>query len=179
MSGPNPDQITVSFWFKSIDASVSPLKRMLFGYTYNGFNGVKLRLDSVASGGHKLRSYFSKSSSNSSLVEVSYDFDFQGDQWYHVAMTLDKVAGTSKTYINGVKVSELTGVESTARWTQTSSSKPFVLGSWRTTNDNNASSQEFDFDSFQITEGFALTDSQIASIYNDGSNREVVITSDM
>jgi len=169
----NPDQMIVSFWFKC-NGSSSGADRKLFGLA-DGYKGVVLRASATS---NLLTSSYSRSSSDGGLLQKNYDFSsFAGNEWYNVVMTLDKVAGTARTYLNGVMVSERTDIDSSASWV--TDGGQFSLGSNKLGNDGGATGNSFDFDSFQVAEGFVLTDEQIASIYNDGSNREVVIASDM
>lgn len=169
----NPDQMIVSFWFKC-NGSSSGADRKLFGLV-DGYKGVVLRASATSD---LLTSSYSRSSSDSGLPQKNYNFSsFVGNEWYNVVMILDKVAGIAKTYLNGVMVSERTDIDSSASWV--TDGGQFALGSNKLGNDGGATGNSFDFDSFQVTEGFVLTDEQIASIYNDGTNREVVIASDM
>jgi len=177
LSADDPDQVIVSFWFKANENLITATSRKLFG-GFSGYKGVKIQIQGDGSGNEILKSSYSKSSSVSGLTSKSYTTNFSRDVWHNVVMTLDKISGTARTYLDGVMVSEFTGVESTANWVQDFNGS-FGLGSDKTNSDNNATYESYDFDSFQMVEGYTLTDSQIASIYNDGSDRDVVIASDM
>ena len=175
LTSDDPDQMVVSFWFNCLDQPSNTIRRDLFG-SRSGAWGVMAKL--IGNGNQiQLKSTYSSGANASPPPSKFHTIGLQNDVWYNVVITLDKVAGFARTYLNGTMVSEQS-VTSTAQWTLGSNSK-FGFGSTKTGNDNNATSEMFDFDSFQMVEGFALTDEQIASIYNDGSNREVVISANM
>jgi hypothetical protein len=175
LTSEDPDQMIVSFWFKCNDEPMNTLRRDLFG-SRSGAWGVMAKL--IGNGSEiQLKSTYSSGAYVSPPPSKFYTIDLQRNVWYNVVITLDKVAGFARTYVNGVMVSEQS-VTSTAQWSLGTNSK-FGFGSTKSGSDNSATSEIFDFDSFQMKEGFALTDEQIASIYNDGSNREVVVASDM
>lgn len=176
LSADDPDQMIASFWFKCNDQPSNTIRRDLFG-SRDGFKGVMAKL--IGDGASiKLKSTYSSGQYTNPPPSKNYTINLQRNVWYNVVITLDKIAGFARTYLNGTMVSEKS-VTSTANWVAGGYTGGFALGSTKVSNDNSATYEIFDFDSFQMTDGFALTDSQIASIYNDGSNREVVIASDM
>jgi hypothetical protein len=173
LSNSNPDKIVVSFWFKSVDVPQVGMIKKLFGFR-SGWTGVKSILTYNGSS-YKLKSVFSKSSAHATPPAINHTFSFQHGEWHNIVMTLDKTVGLAKTYLNGQMVSELTGVQS-SNWVAGDLVGKFGLGSDHFQSDGGSTSETFDFDSFQMVEGISLTDQQIADIYNDGTNREVVIS---
>jgi|9_EtaG_2_1085328.scaffolds.fasta_scaffold05232_2 hypothetical protein len=171
----NPDQMIASFWFKCLDVPSNNIRRDLFG-ARSGYQGVMAKL--VGNGSSiNLKSTYSSASNVNPPPSLNYNINLQSNVWYNVVMTLDKVAGVAKTYLNGAVVSEKTGITATANWIAGGPTGKFGLGSTGNANANAATGEAFEFDSFQMVEGYVLSDSEIATIYNDGSDREVVIPS--
>ncbi len=95
------DQITFSFWFYGAQ------RQAVRNFTLNGYlpnNDVRLELCTPWENGAMLWKAGNPASTRTYLRYYPDDLSEVQGQWNHIAVTKDTTAGTSKIYMNGVKV---------------------------------------------------------------------------
>ena len=176
---------TTSVWFRTTDLSMTGMNRKLFGQR-NGDHGMVFKLiDNSGSGDIRLSYSFPKASSWSNYP--TYAFNLTKDSWVNLVVTFDATATTTKVYLNGQLINTvgqtggLTNLisDTAADLSSTVNSGFLPLASNSKTSDGGSSTHYFDFYGFQMVEDVVLTDSQVATVYNDGSNQNVVVSSDL
>ena len=174
----NPDgtrveeELTVSFWFKP-DETWADNWYYIGGHSRG--TGTEFKLAVRDNGGFlEFRSIFFsgtqyKNSPSTSALNVG--------EWYHLAVTYSANGSNHdlKMFVNGEKVQEdlnLTG----NLMKMTNATKDFALGGYTSGDAVGGNSLNHSSDSWQIASGTALTESQVAAIYNQSDRLMTIAT---
>ena len=175
---------TTSVWFRTTDLSMTGMNRKLFGQR-NGDHGMVFKLiDSSGSGDVRLSYGFPKAGNWTNYP--TYAFNLTKDVWVNLVVTFDAATLRAKVYLNGQLINTVGAhgtknliSDATADLSTTVSSGFLPLASNSKGSDGGSSIHYFDFYGFQMVEDVVLTDSQVATVYNDGSNQNVIVSSDL
>jgi hypothetical protein len=176
----NPDQLVMSVWFKANEnINAYSTKRHLISTQRLYNKGFTSTIQPAGDGlNHVINIKYSSSgvSTDSWSSTNIPSFRIQRDHWYNFVITLDKTSDAAnnymRVYLDGVKVKEITGIDAGANFIPNKGST-FGVGSDRA-GSSQATSESYDFDSFQMVKDVSLSDTQVAAIYAQ-SDREMTI----
>ena len=166
------EELTVSFWFRP-DETWADNWYYIGGHTRGA--GTEFRLAVRDNGGFlEFRSIFFSTTQYKNSPSTSA---LNTGEWYHLAVTYSANGSNHdlKMFVNGEKVEEdlnLTG----NLMKMTNATKDFALGGYTSGDSVGGNTLNHSSDSWQIASGTALTESQVAAIYNQSDRLMTIAT---
>ena len=166
------EELTVSFWFRP-DEAWADNWYYIGGHTRG--TGTEFRLAVRDNAGFlEFRSIFFSGTQYKNSPSTSA---LNTGEWYHLAVTYSANGSNHdlKMFVNGEKVEEdlnLTG----NLMKMTNATKDFALGGYTSGDSVGGNSLNHSSDSWQIASGTALTESQVAAIYNQSDRLMTIAT---